>query len=300
MFNSYLFSTLFLAISYTKVCSAGPLLTERLSPTELSQAQMEGFAPFTHFARVAYCQPSAVKSWSCGAECKANSDFILVEVGGDGLTAQGYSPSQQSVIVAHQESNPVHIEPWITYAGFLPKSLDPSLFPGIPDNILVHSGFANDYTKSAAKVLDVVIRTVSDYKATKVTTVGHSLGGALALLDGVYLPLHMSGGSFRTITNGMPRVGNQALADYVDTDVSMTHINNRKETIPLLPPRFLGFEHSSGEIHITEDGDWVSCPGHDNPDAQCTAGALETNLFDHYGPYGGDVMMGGKGCQPPA
>ncbi|KXN86807.1 Lipase [Leucoagaricus sp. SymC.cos] len=274
---------------------------------------MEGFAPFTRFASVAYCQPSTVKSWSCGVYNFMRISFFLNFSHYLTRAAQGYSPSQQSVIVAHQGSNlglgtcrsvststRLSSESWITDVEFLPKSLDPSLFPGIPDNILVHSGFANDYTKSAAKVLDVVKRTASDYKATKMTTVGHSLGGALALLDGVYLPLHISGVSFRTITYGMPRVGNQAFADYVDTDVSLTHINNRKETIPLLPPRFLGFEHSSGEIHITEDGDWVSCPGHDNPDAQCTAGALETNLFDHYGPYGGDVMMGGKGCQPPA
>ena len=34
------------------------------------------------------------------------------------------------------------------------------------------------------------------------------IGAAIALLDGVYLPLHVSGVSFLTITYGMPRVSN--------------------------------------------------------------------------------------------
>jgi hypothetical protein len=40
------------------------------------------------------------------------------------------------------------------------------------------------------------------------------LGAALALLDSVFLPLHLSGFTFTTVTMGMPRVGNQAFADY--------------------------------------------------------------------------------------
>lgn len=93
--------------------------------------------------------------------------------------------------------------------------------------------------------------------------VGHSLGGALALLDAVFLPLHLpTGTKFTTITYGMPRVGNQAFADYVDAHVTnLSHINNKKDPVPILPGEFLGFHHPSGEIHIQSDGSWDSCPG---------------------------------------
>lgn len=48
---------------------------------------------------------------------------------------------------------------------------------------------------------------MSQFSATRVTIVGHSLGGAIALIDAVYLPLHLpSGTTFKTVTFGMPRV----------------------------------------------------------------------------------------------
>lgn len=87
-------------------------------------------------------------------------------------------------------------------------------------------------------------------------------GAALSLLDSVYLPLHLpSGTTFSTILYGLPRVGNQAFADYVDANLHVTHINNMKDPIPILPPTFLGYVHPSGEVHITGTLDWEQCPG---------------------------------------
>lgn len=52
---------------------------------------------------------------------------------------------------------------------------------------------------------------------TKVTIVGHSLGAALALLDAVFLPLHLPATTtFKMVGYGMPRVGNPAFAKYID------------------------------------------------------------------------------------
>lgn len=51
--------------------------------------------------------------------------------------------------------------------------------------------------------------------ATKVFITGHSLGAAIALLDAVYLPLHLpTGTTFSTTVFGLPRVGNAAFANY--------------------------------------------------------------------------------------
>jgi hypothetical protein len=94
--------------------------------------------------------------------------------------------------------------------------------------------------------------------------VGHSLGGALALLDGVFLSLRLgSGVSINVTTYGMPRVGNQAFADFVDGQLPglVTHVNNQEDPVPTVPGRFLGFHHPSGEIHIQDSGAWDACPG---------------------------------------
>ena len=117
---------------------------------------------------------------------------------------------------------------------------------------------------SATDILSAVKQTISGHGASSVTVVGHSLGAALALLDGVYLSLHLSASvNVRVIGYGMPRVGNQAFADWVDRKLSgqVTRINNREDPIPTLPGKFLGFHHSSGEIHITDSGTWDACPG---------------------------------------
>ena len=107
-------------------------------------------------------------------------------------------------------------------------------------------------------------------------------GAALALLDSVYLPLHLpSTIQFTTVCYGLPRVsfiypgyisitvrlttlnqvGNQDFANYVDAHLSLTHINNKEDPIPIVPGMFLGYVHPSGEVHIQDSGSWDACPG---------------------------------------
>ena len=79
----------------------------------------------------------------------------------------------------------------------------------------------------------------------------------------------------------------------------------------------MGYHHPSGEVHITKNGQWVSCPGkkkinevekgltdynltvgQDNTNSECTVGEvkniLEGKAKDHLGPYDGITM--GLGC----
>ncbi|KAG5219567.1 lipase class family protein [Salix suchowensis] len=161
----------------------------------------------------------------------------------------------------------------LTDAEAVQGKLDASLFPGVPSAVTVHDGFRNDHAKTAPTILAAVQRTLSAHPASKqVTVVGHSLGtpesfsfssAALALLDGIYLPLHISGVTFRTIGYGMPRIRALGLLAQVSP---------------------------AADNHVP-----VSCLsiGQDNTNSACTVGDVgnifEGDAGDHSGPYDGEL-----------
>lgn len=204
-----------------------------------------------------------------------------------------------SVIVAHQGTDPTKFPADVTDGSLLMTNLDSTLFPGLSSLIQVHSGFAAEHAITAKTILVAVNQLLEKHSASSVTVVGHSLGAALALLDAVYLPLHLPAiTSLRMVGYGMPRVGNAAFANYVDTSkvLTVTHVNNREDPVPTVPPLPLDFVHPAGEVHILNAGMWVACPGQDNPSVLCSVGATALaplgNIFDHFGPYDDDIRMG--------
>ncbi|KAI0258660.1 lipase [Gloeopeniophorella convolvens] len=277
----------------------------RQSITTLSSAQIAAFAPFTHFASTAYCSPSTTINWSCGdvshSNCEANPGFIPVASGGDGDETQfwyvGFAPAQNTVIVAHQGTDTSEFFADLTDADFFLESLNPSLFPGVSSSVEAHNGFASEQASTAPTILSAVNQALSAHGATSVTTVGHSLGAALALLDALYLRIQLPATvTVSMVGYGLPRVGNQAFASLIDSTLGgrVTHINNEEDPIPTVPGMFLGFHHPAGEIHIQDSGAWDSCPGDDNSSDLCIVGDVsnifEGDLSDHDGPYAGITM----------
>ncbi|KAI5992310.1 Alpha/Beta hydrolase protein [Pisolithus orientalis] len=275
-------------------------LTTRQTIAVLDSSQVDSYTPYTYYASTGYCSAAQTLAWDCGTNCEANPGFVPVASGGNGDAIQywyvGYDPLLSTVIVAHQGTDPSEILPLITDADFFLANLDSSLFPGISSDIKVHNGFSDAQALTATDVLAAVQTTLSKYGTTCITLVGHSLGAAISLLDSVYLPLHLpSGLTFQTITYGLPRVGNQAFADYVDANLHLIHINNKEDPIPICPGMSLGFVHPAGEIHIDDSGEWAACPGQDNLSTQCIVGDVpnifDGNESDHDGPYNA-VEMG--------
>jgi predicted lipase len=176
--------------------------------------------------------------------------------------------------------------------------LNSTLFPGLSSSIQVHQGFANEQAQTAQTILAAVLTLLNQHSASSVVVAGHSLGAALALLDSVYLPLHVPAGTVvSAFMYGLPRVGNADFANYVDAthNGNLTHINNKKDPIPIVPGKFLGYVHPSGEVHIQDSGSWDACSGQDNPSDLCSVGdvptVLQGTLSDHDGPYDDGIIM---------
>ncbi|KAK0188490.1 alpha/beta-hydrolase [Armillaria mellea] len=262
-------SSLWVVLSLTlSFASASPLeesvLHRRQSITELTPEQVAAYRPYTYYAGAAGCEPSTTLNWTCGTRCEANPDFKPVASGGNGDSVQfwyvGYDPNLDTIIVGHQGTDFSKLLPILTDVNIILSNLDGNLFPGISSDITVHSGFKESQADTAEDVLSYVKITMSTYSTNSVT------------------------------------VGNQAFADYVDANVNVSHVNNKKDPVPILPWREIGYHHCSGEKHITDSNEWVNCPGQDNPDEQCIVGEvgnlLESNATDHSGPYDG-IILGG-------
>jgi len=273
-------------------------LRYRTADRTLSTAEIQTFKPFTFYASSAYCQPETLRQWTCGANCDANPTFQPIAAGGDGKDVQfwyvGIDPTLQTIIVGHQGTDPSKVEPLVTDVDFRLDELDAASFPGLNPAIRVHNGFADAHAETAVEVRTAVQTAMDQSGLTSVTLVGHSLGGALSLLDAVSLPLFFPTNTFRTIVYGMPRVGNQAFVDHVNQAVTLDRINNKDDVVPILPGRFLGFVHAQGEKHIQDDDSWLVCLGNDSEDPRCHTGDVK-NIFDgsvrdHEGPYDGVII----------
>ncbi|KAF8806432.1 alpha/beta-hydrolase [Phlegmacium glaucopus] len=277
---------------------ASPAKLQERSVIQVSAADLGSLAPFTQFARAAYCPTNILQGWNCGEACAANPGFQPTVVGGDGNAVQiffvGFWPDQNSIVVAHEGTDPTQLLSDLTDANILMGNLDTTLFPGVSSGVEVHQGFRNEHKKTAFTILTEVKRLMSVTGSKSIVAVGHSLGGALAELDALFLTLNLpSSTSIKAVTYGTPRVGNSAFAQLIDSKVpDFRRINNEKDIVPIVPGRFLGFQHPHGEIHILSPGNAVSCLGDDDAtDPQCQISSVpnifDGNILNHLGPYEG-------------
>lgn len=80
--------------------------------------------------------------------------------------------------------------------------------------------------RSSADVLAAVKKAISANSATKVTLVGHSLGGALATIGLLHLSHNLpSNIQLKAVTYGMPRVGNDAFVSAVNARGELNRVN---------------------------------------------------------------------------
>ncbi|KAJ6506090.1 alpha/beta-hydrolase [Mycena vulgaris] len=275
------------------------------APTPLSLAEVEStlLRP-AQFARVAYCASASITSWSCGLPCDALANVTFLQSGGDEgkipLYYIAHDADDQTIVVAHEGTDAGNLLSILNDAQFGLVPLNVSRFPETAGkNITVHDGFQQTFERTADGLLAGVMAGLASTGVKKVVVTGHSLGAALATMTGALIKDAVDPSVEVSVTGfGLPRGGNPGWADFIDSGVGVTFMSNQNDPVPTVPPKFLGFQHTNGEIHIVDDSqkNFIACPGQDNEKCATGNSLVKTSVSNHLGPYFDDISFGGKQC----
>ncbi|KAH8828776.1 alpha/beta-hydrolase [Flagelloscypha sp. PMI_526] len=308
------------------LCLFATLFISSISALPVKARQDEGFRILAQdevdssflrpalFARFAYCDPVNVPDLSCGGPCEPLKDDVEVLIsGGDGGEVPHFLVAhdrlENTIVVAHEGTNSDDPTSILNDLEFNLVPLNTAKFPLFVDSgAEIHDGFQDSFYGGADDILTAVQDALISKKSSKLLLTGHSLGGALAVMDAMMFKQVLDPSiDIKTITFGTPRSGNQEWADLVDQTLDTDHIfiTNKNDIVPQLPFRSFGYRHSTGEVHIRDDksADFITCPGQENESDRCSFGdtrflglLLGFSVSAHKGPYFNDISFAHSEC----
>lgn len=153
----------------------------------------------------------------------------------------GYLPSDNSIYVSYRGSE--SIQNWVTNLDATQSEYE--MWPEC--DCFVHSGFQKAMVSVQDDVLAEVERLMALHPSYSVKTTGHSLGGALALMNA--MALLKSDIDVTMINFGQPRTGDSDFADFAMSKLSHYRVTHYKDPVPNIPPQWpTGYHHTAYEI----------------------------------------------------
>ncbi|CAJ0871116.1 8252_t:CDS:2 [Entrophospora sp. SA101] len=262
----------------------------------ISNEQIKTFTTFANYASAAYCRVEDIVKWDCPT-CKTVPETVVIKV----ITAP---KTDTQVFIAKDSTSKQLI---VSYRGTVRTSFrniltDGSLvlrpYPPAP-NAKVHTGFFKAFLESRKDVIEEVTNFMETNPDFKVVLTGHSLGGAIATLTALDLVQNnkklVSEENLFIFTYGLPRIGNQEFANFVDSQLKLNRIVNFEDAVPRLPPKFLDYKHSGSEFWISDPAKAptdaiIECQGQEDNKCSLSVKPLKLNIRDHEGPYIGVSM----------
>uniref|UniRef100_A0A078BML5 triacylglycerol lipase n=1 Tax=[Candida] hispaniensis TaxID=312227 RepID=A0A078BML5_9ASCO len=250
---------------------------ESIDTAPVSQDTYNKLLKYSRLAGISYCvgfETTIDKPFRCGLQCKEFPNTEVLYVYQD----IQFDPTLPSYIAVDHNSKEIYtvfrgtrsVGDAITDLEINQKSLTNFAWgknitaSQTCENCKVHEGFLRAYNLTynrISKNLDDVILKYPDYSQT---IVGHSLGGAVALLFGI--SMKVNGHDPLVVTYGQPLVGNKEFADWADqlffgqtkpnvlSDFPsrkfyrVTHLGDIVPTVPF----WSGYTHTSGEIFLDQ------------------------------------------------
>jgi len=264
------------------------------------------FASLSTLARIvdiSYCVglTGITAPFSCLSHCSSFPTFALITTFNTGpllsdscgYIAYDHSATDPRIIVAFRGT--YSFANTIVDLSTKPQQYVPYIGENITDssastpqacpNCTVHSGFLTSWHNTRDLVTPQISVALKMHPKYRLELVGHSLGGAVALLAG--LEFHARGWHPRITTFGEPKVGNLAFVQHIDNVFAspattreqsdyrrVTHVD---DPVPLLPPTEWGYRPHGDEVYIAKSGlppaidDVRWCDGDD--DGRCSAGS---------------------------
>ncbi|KAK2738264.1 hypothetical protein FQN57_007127 [Myotisia sp. PD_48] len=246
----------------------------------VSEALFNSLDELAKVVDIAYCVgvTGVYQPFRCASWCHEFPDFELIKTwytgpflsDSCGYIALSHTPAPKRIIVSfrgtYSLTNAI-VDLAVAPQVYVPYENATNPEDGICDECTAHSGFLTSWANTRSWILPEVFDAIQNYPDYQLVVLGHSLGGAVATFAG--LEFKLRGWNPHITTFGEPRVGNQALANYIDkqfglTNASagskgelvdpypayhrLTHVN---DPIPLLPPSDLGYVSHAGEIFIS-------------------------------------------------
>ncbi|KAJ3728570.1 alpha/beta-hydrolase [Lentinula raphanica] len=250
------------------------------------------------FTRAIYCGEENVTKWEC-EPCEAlGKDVRVIKWGGDDNAIPNYivahDNSTNTIVVSHRGTNTKSFLSILTDLEIKHAHLDKSIFNQSNDDITVHAGFQDTFKQTSSIILEVVTKALTEHQSHSLLIAGHSQGAAIATLDAVMLHEQLDSSIKKSVVVfGLPRMGNEHWANYVDSTIGSDfhRVTDRKDPIPDVPPHLLNFFHPSGEIHIQEVDNAgqatkvVNCPGQENEHCSEGNSVFHDEFLNHRGPY---------------
>lgn len=124
----------------------------------------------------------------------------------------------------------------------------PNPFTLVPGFGLVHLGFERMHRSVRASILSGLTGIPPD---VRVTVVGHSLGGAMAILAAVDLKRNVNRSNVDVCTVGAPRVGKIDFRRNFNREIAACfRVTNQFDIVPHVPSLVTGWNHTGEEIEV--------------------------------------------------
>ncbi|KAJ3907188.1 Alpha/Beta hydrolase protein [Lentinula edodes] len=175
------------------------------------------------FTRAIYCGEDQVTKWVCEPCKDLGSDIHVIKWGGDNNAVPNYiiahDNSTNTIVVAHRGTNTKSLLSILDDVEIKHVDLDKSIFKQ-QEKIRIHYGFQNTFKHTSSDILAEVKEALAEYKSQSLLIAGHSLGATIATLDAVMLHEQLDSSVKKTVVVfGLPRMGNEHWANYVDSTV---------------------------------------------------------------------------------